>query len=154
MQQILINTFVLIWLSLISPQLYAVTELNFDHPQYVKLDGEWEFYPNQLIDPISEQRLSPLNSSSQTLAAEKVHLPNSFLTLTGHKDHIGTFQKAFRLPESAINHAVYVYVPYQYGAYRMYVDDHLLIEVGQVGIHGQHQTMMAPKLASFPHSGK
>lgn len=31
----------------------------------------------------------------------------------------------------------------------MYVDDHLLIEVGQVGIHGQHQTMMAPKLASF-----
>lgn len=46
MQQILINTFVLIWLSLISSQLYAVTELNFDHHQYVKLDGEWDFYPN------------------------------------------------------------------------------------------------------------
>lgn len=107
-----------------------------------------------MIDPTSEQRPSPLNSFSQTLAVEKVHLPNSFLTLTGHKDHIGTFQKTFRLPESAINHAVFVYVPYQYGAYRMYVDDHLLIEVGQVGIYGQHQTMMAPKLASFPHSGK
>lgn len=53
MQQILINTFVLIWLSLISPQLYAVTELNFDHHQYVKLDVEWDFYPNQLIDPTS-----------------------------------------------------------------------------------------------------
>ena len=126
MQQILINTFVLIWLSLISPQLYAVTELNFDHHQYVKLD------------------------------VEKVHLPNSFLILTGHKDHIGTFQKAFRLPESVINHAVYIYVPYQYGAYRMYFDGHLMIEVGQVGIHGQHQTMMAPKLASFfpSQSGK
>ena len=42
-------------LTLISPQLYAVTELNFDHHQNVKLDGEWDFYPNQLIDPTSEQ---------------------------------------------------------------------------------------------------
>ena len=51
MQQILLNTFMLIWLILISSQLYAVIELNFDHHQYVKLDGEWDFYPNQLIDP-------------------------------------------------------------------------------------------------------
>lgn len=40
-------------------------------------------------------------------------------------------------------------MPYQYGAYRMYVDSHLLIEVGKVGSQAQHQSMMAPKRASF-----
>ncbi|ATO19089.1 histidine kinase [Acinetobacter sp. LoGeW2-3] len=145
MQQILIQALLFIWLSLIHSQLYAVTDLHFTQQQNVNLDGEWDFYPGQLIDPTSVNKTLSSNNNN----VEKVQLPNSFLTLTGHKDHIGTFQKTFRLPESALSHAVYIYVPYQYGAYRMYVDDHLLIEVGKVGTSDQHQTMMAPKLASF-----
>lgn len=42
-----------------------------------------------------------------------------------------------------------MYIPYQYGAYQLFVDDHLLTKVGQVGVEGHHQTEMAPKLVSF-----
>lgn len=85
--------------------LCATTNLNFDQHQYVKLNGEWNFYPNQLMDPTSKNK-SQLNTNNQIFSAEKVQLPNSFLTLTGHKDHMGTFQKVFRLPELAISRAV------------------------------------------------
>ncbi|WP_347456049.1 GGDEF domain-containing protein [Acinetobacter sp. ANC 7454] len=148
MQQFLLQAFLFIWLSLIHSQLYAITELHFTQQQNMNLDGEWDFYPNQLIDPISHKTVFLDHNKNQN-TVEKVQLPNSFQTITGHKDGIGTFQKTFRLPESVLSHAIYMYVPYQYGAYRMYVDDHLLINAGQVGKEGQHQTMMAPKLASF-----
>lgn len=79
----------------------------------------------------------------------EVQLPNSFYSISGHKDGFASFQQKFILPENAIKKHIYIYVPYQYGAYELYVDGRMIAEVGEVGDRAQHRTMMAPKLTSF-----
>ena len=130
-------------LFLLSTAVYASTTLNFDRHHNARLDGVWNYYPNQLIIGSEESQISP----SKTI--KTVQLPASFLSILGQKDGLATFQQHFKLPESAVGQQIYLYIPYQYGAYQLFVDDRLLTKVGQVGIEGHHQTEMAPKLVSF-----
>ncbi|TCB56909.1 GGDEF domain-containing protein [Acinetobacter terrae] len=106
-------------------------------------DGVWDYYPNQLIIGFEESQISP------SKIIKTVQLPASFLSISGQRDGLATFQQHFKLPESAVGQQIYLYIPYQYGAYQLFVDDRLLTKVGQVGVEGHHQTEMAPKLVSF-----
>lgn len=99
----------------------ASIPLNFDRDHNARLDGVWNYYPNQLISGAENQDVS-LSKSSKT-----VQLPASFISISGHKDGIGTFQQRFHLPESALGQQIYLYIPYQYGAYQLFVDDLLLL---------------------------
>lgn len=130
-------------LFLLSTAVYASTTLNFDRHHNARLDGVWNYYPNQLIIGSEESQISP------SKIIKTVQLPASFLSISGQKDGLATFQQHFKLPESAVGQQIYLYIPYQYGAYQLFVDDRLLTKVGQVGVAGHHQTEMAPKLVSF-----
>ena len=119
---------------------HANTNLNFQESTIVSLDGHWTYYPNQLLmDKNNHHKLAPIN----------VVLPSSFEDITGNKDAIGSFQQTFRIPHEAINKQIYLYIPFQYGAYEIYVDGQSVAQVGTVGDSNQHITMMAPKLTSF-----
>ena len=134
-----LSVLLLCWLCVVHSLSSAATVLSFDHVQNTTLAGQWQFQPNAIVAPFQlEQQKS-----------QYVDLPSSFMAITGQTNTLGTFEKEFILPKSALNHNIYIYAPYQYGAYRLYVNGHLLIQVGQVGNASQHQTEMAPKLASF-----
>ncbi|NNG75997.1 diguanylate cyclase [Acinetobacter sp. ANC 4277] len=130
-------------LFLLSTTVYASTPLNFDRHHNARLDGVWNYYPNQLIIGSEASQISP------SKIIKTVQLPASFLSISGQKDGLATFQQHFKLPESAVGQQIYLYIPYQYGAYQLFVDDRLLTKVGQVGVEEHHQTEMAPKLVSF-----
>ena len=130
-------------LFLLSTAVYASTTLNFDRHHNARLDGVWNYYPNQLIIGSEASQISP------SKIIKTVQLPASFLSISGQKDGLATFQQHFKLPESAVGQQIYLYIPYQYGAYQLFVDDRLLTKVGQVGVEEHHQTEMAPKLVSF-----
>ena len=130
-------------LFLLSTAVYASTSLNFDRHHNARLDGVWNYYPNQLIIGSEASQISP------SKIIKTVQLPASFLSISGQKDGLATFQQYFKLPESAVGQQIYLYIPYQYGAYQLFVDDRLLTKVGQVGVEEHHQTEMAPKLVSF-----
>ncbi|NNH38329.1 GGDEF domain-containing protein [Acinetobacter terrae] len=130
-------------LFLLSTAVYASTTLNFDRHHNAGLDGVWNYYPNQLIIGSEASQISP------SKIIKTVQLPASFLSISGQKDGLATFQQHFKLPESAVGQQIYLYIPYQYGAYQLFVDDRLLTKVGQVGVEEHHQTEMAPKLVSF-----
>lgn len=130
-------------LFLLSTAVYASTSLNFDRQHNARFDGVWNYYPNQLIIGFEESQISP------SKIIKTVQLPASFLSISGQRDGLATFQQHFKLPESAVGQQIYLYIPYQYGAYQLFVDDRLLTKVGQVGVEGHHQTEMAPKLVSF-----
>ena len=118
----------------------ASVQLSFTQDNNVRLNCAWDFYPEQLLLPSQMEKIQP----------QMVELPQSFTSITGQKDTFGTFSQQFKLPTQALGQYVYLYVPYQYGAYKLYLDDNLLMSVGHVGTHADtHETVMAPKLASF-----
>lgn len=95
------------WLLLLSSLVDASIPLNFDRDHNARLDGVWNYYPNQLISESENQDvfLSPISKT--------VQLPASFISISGHKDGIGTFRQHFHLPESAVGQQIYLYILYQ-----------------------------------------
>ena len=130
MLRIILRAIFSLWLLLLSSLVDASIPLNFDRDHNARLDGVWNYYPNQLLPGSKNQDLS-LSKTSKT-----VQLPASFISISGHKDGVATFQQRFHLPESAVGQQIYLYIPYQYGAYQLFVDDRLLTKVGQVGAEG------------------
>lgn len=135
--------FIFIWCVLCSNIAISAIPLNFDNEKNTNLAGLWNYYPNHLIFDTKNKEKKLLKTFLQA------QLPNSFSTISGQKNGLASFQQKFLLPQNAINKHIYIYVPYQYGAYQLYVDGLMIAEVGHVGDHIHHQTMMAPKLTSF-----
>lgn len=111
--------------------------LSFSPEKNTNLDGEWNFYPEFLTTNVSN------------LHSQKIILPNSFENIINQTETKGTFVQHFHLPEHAVGEILAFYVPYQYGAYELYIDDELMIRTGVVGDTETHRTMMAPKLRTF-----
>ena len=120
----------------------AAVTLEFDQNNNTRLNGSWSYYPNTLL--FNHESLN-----NKTIQPRSVQLPNSFEVLSGNHNGIASFQQHFKIPPQAVGRQVYFFIPYQYGAYELYIDGHLLTKVGHVGSRDQHQTKMAPKLASF-----
>ena len=114
-----------------------VRVLDFSQQSNVELSGTWHYYPKQLTVDTS------------TLAAISVELPNSFEVMLGEVNHHGIFRQTFEIPHAAIGQPLALFIPYQYGAYRLYINDKLMLKVGQVGAVDQHRTQMAPRLLIF-----
>ena len=103
----------------------------------VSLDGEWLFYPNVLSNHLAN--IKPIS----------IQLPNSFEKISGKTNTHGPFVQKFSIPKEAIGQILAFSVPYQYGAYELYVDDALILRTGKVGDQFHHQTQMAPKLRTY-----
>ena len=119
--------------------LAEARELYFDDKKNTNLDGTWLFYPQQFLSETASTRKQPLN----------VQLPNSFDHLVSKHDFHGSFVQNFTIPKESVGKPIALYIPYQYGAYRLYIDDHLMLKVGVVGDKLDHQTKMAPRLLIF-----
>lgn len=116
-----------------------LNEINFTEKSTTYLSGEWLFYPEQLV-------IQP----STVLIPEVVELPVSFKKLTGKTDTYGSFVGHFKLPKEFVGRRIGIWIPNQYGAYRMYLNGDVIVRVGEVGKNkNEHQTENAPRIAYF-----
>lgn len=115
-----------------------VRQLDFDAQHNTRLDGTWHYFPKQFV--------SDQPNYKQAL---QVKLPNSFQNLVGQTSHHGSFIQTFRLPQAALGQPIALFLPYQYGAYALYINNILMLKVGVVGNEQQHVTEMAPRLLIF-----
>lgn len=63
-------------------------------------------------------------------------------------DH-GVFRQKFNVPNHALNQLLALQIPYQYGAYELYINNKLMTQIGVVGEYDQHQTEMSPRVVNF-----
>lgn len=126
-----------------------VRQLEFTPKKNTNLDGTWHYFPKHFINNPKEPHQVISNQSQEQYQAISVSLPNSFEQLIGQTSHHGSFIQTFRLPQAAIAEPVALFLPYQYGAYKLYIDDKLMLKVGVVGDEKQHVTEMAPRLLIF-----
>ncbi len=103
------------------------------------LSGQWLFYPQQLIQ-----------EPSAVLASNTVELPASFKDLVGNTNTFGTFIGHFQIPKEFLGRRIAIWIPNQYGAYRVFLNGDPLVRVGTVGADASHhETENAPRIAYF-----
>ncbi|MBS4210356.1 ATP-binding protein [Bacillus sp. FJAT-50079] len=111
---------------------------------YTNLDGEWHFFEKKLLTP------DEVKSQWSDGMVEVVTLPESFQTHTGNINSFGTYSATIKIPEEYIEKALAIYIPYQYSAYTLFVDQN---EISRNGIVGQdssiHATEMSPRIGYF-----
>ena len=116
-----------------------INQVNFTNKTTSPLNGLWQYYPEQLI-------IKP----SSVLKSETVQLPISFKALTGTNQTYGTFIGHFKMPKQYLGRRIAIFIPNQYGAYRMYLNGDFLLRLGEVGRDAKsHQTENAPRIAFF-----
>lgn len=110
---------------------------------YLELDGEWAFYEEELL-------LAPKLTKNQLKSSELLKLPDSFASHTKNKNNYGSYMVNIQLPEKLVGQPLAIHVPYEYSAYRLYVNDKLIAANGRVGTDAKsHQAEMAPQTGYF-----
>ena len=118
-------------------KLLNYVQLSEDQPSI--LSGQWLFYPQQLIQ-----------EPSAVLASNTVELPASFEDLMGNANTYGTFIGHFQIPKEFLGRRIAIWIPNQYGAYRVFLNGDPLVRVGTVGADASHhETENAPRIAYF-----
>ncbi|OTG69591.1 histidine kinase [Acinetobacter sp. ANC 4470] len=116
-----------------------INQVDFKDNTTSPLNGQWQYYPEQLI-------IKP----SSVLQSKTVQLPTSFKALTGTNQTYGTFIGHFKMPKQYLGRRISIFIPNQYGAYRMYLNGDFLLRLGEVGKNEKnHQTENAPRIAFF-----
>lgn len=130
---------------LIIATYFIVQSAQFEEERYYKLlDGEWNFVEQQLLTPTSFEKLV---SSEEVVTVE---LPESFKMHTGKVNNYGTYQRIIDIPPQLIGTTLAFKIPYQYGAYRLWVNEEEIVAAGQVAQKAaEHETAMVPQIGYF-----
>ena len=116
-----------------------LNQVEFTENSTSPLKGMWQYYPEQFI-------VNP----SAILKSQAVALPISFKEITGKNQTYGTFIGHFKIPKEYIGRRIAVYIPNQYGAYRMYLNGDFILRLGEISENAKNQeTESAPRIAYF-----
>jgi len=111
---------------------------------YIDLDGEWFFFEEELLTP------NQVNEQLKNGNGRTVTLPSSFEAQTGEVNSFGTYSTIVKIPEQYIGETLAIYIPFQYSAYTLYVDQTEVSKNGTVGVDPtSHNAEMAPKTSYF-----
>lgn len=120
-----------------SLQQKLLNEVQFTEKSTSLLKGVWQYYPEQFI-----------TQPSSVLKSETVNLPISFKQLTGTNQTYGTFIGHFKIPKEYIGRRIAIFIPNQYGAYRLYLNGDFVLRLGEIGKDTKtHLTENAPRIA-------
>lgn len=123
------------------PTLYIEEDVNRNGKFYTKLDGEWLFYEKELLIPEQFEHDS---------LGKRVTIPTDFKTITGEVNDYGTFVVNVKISEKLVGEKFAIHIPYQYSAYKLYVNNDLIASNGTVGTDADtHKSEMAPRTAYF-----
>ncbi|MEH7383633.1 HD domain-containing phosphohydrolase [Bacillus sp. JJ1533] len=90
--------------------------------EIVKLAGNWTFYPHYLLSP------GDLHSV-KNLPKEKITVPGYWDERKGY----GTYQLNVHFPLNAIGQTKAIYIPQVFSAYKLWINEDLVLENGKVG---------------------
>lgn len=111
-----------------------------------KLNGEWEFYWQELLSPEDIQLRSEMDEKQDRW----INIPNSWLGYQLDGQHLGgtgfaTYRVVIQLSEQDQNERLALRLPTIFHAYKLWVNGDLLAEVGEVG---QDKSSVTPQLAT------
>lgn len=147
-----------------TPGLIDVSKVAEAKEFYVSLNGEWYMFNEALLEPheVREGLSAELSAESSTeliaessaeLSAESVRtvsIPSSFQAQTGLVNSYATYSASLKLPPQYVGETLAIHVPYQYSAYKLFVDDIELASNGTVGEDAaSHDAEMAPRIGYF-----
>lgn len=116
-----------------------LNDVQFTEDSSTPLKGTWQYYPEQFI-----------TQPSSVLKSTSVTLPVSFKEITGTNQTYGTFIGHFKIPKQFVGRRIAIFIPNQYGAYKMFLNGDFILRLGEVGKDpSHHQTENAPKIAFF-----
>lgn len=102
-----------------------LVEQGMESQEIMKLEGEWSFFPEQLIPP------QEMNDTAVTEDKVYRHFPDQwFAYIKNQSFSYGTFQLHATIDESLVNHPLAIYMPRFPSASKIYVNGEL---VGQAG---------------------
>lgn len=117
----------------------SLNDVEFTENSSIPLKGTWQYYPEQFI-----------TQPSSVLKSDTVSLPASFKDITGTNQTYGTFVGHFKIPKQFVGRRIAIFIPNQYGAYRLYLNGDFVLRMGKVGKNeSSHQTENTPKIAFF-----
>lgn len=92
-----------------------------------KLNGEWLVFEQELLQP--DEVVERLEQGK----GRTVSLPASFAEHMGIHNTYATYAARIRLPAEMVGVRLAIHIPFQYSAYRLYVDNQVLMSNGVVG---------------------
>lgn len=111
---------------------------------YTPLNGDWIFFEKQLLTP------SEMENQIERGNGNVVSLPSSFQTQTGDINTFGTYGTKVKIPKQYIGETLAIHIPYQYSAYKLFVDQTEVAKNGVVGVdETSHIAEMAPATGYF-----
>lgn len=99
--------------------------------EIVSLDGNWNFYRHHLLSP------SDIHSE-KSLSKGEMQVPGYWQNRTGY----GTYQLVVHFPKSEIGQIKAMYIPQVFSAYKLWINDDLVLENGKVA---ETKNGMTPK---------
>ena len=100
---------------------------------------QWEFFEEQFI--------SPEQAESLYGTGEQVEMPHKFYEHYDTVEMYGTYIAKVTLPNILDDENLAVFVPYQYGSYKLYIGNQLIAKNGELAtMKEQHVLEMSPKI--------
>lgn len=127
-----------------APGVFDINDNQQSKEFYTNLDGEWTFFEKVLLTPneVSDQLKNGMGRA--------VSLPSSFQTQIGEINSFGTYSTTLKIPEEYIGGTLAIHIPYQYSAYKLYIDQTEVAKNGVVGHDSaSHAAEMSPEIGSF-----
>ena len=103
---------------------------------------QWEFFEKQLLNP---------NQAKNAYGTgENISFPHRFDEHYSSVEMYGTYVAKVKLPKVENGENIAIYIPFEYGSYKLFVDDRLLAKNGVVGTTKEQQTPeSAPKIGQI-----
>lgn len=115
-----------------------------DLNSYNPLDGQWYFFHRELLS------YNDVKTKIENNEGKLFDLPNSFENHVGEKNTYGTYAAILKIPESYIGELLAIHIPYEYSAYKFFVNNKLISRNGTPGNNEiSHSATMAPKIGYF-----
>lgn len=103
---------------------------------------QWEFFEKQLLNP---QQAAEAYGTGQAIS-----FPHKFKEQYGTTDMYGTYVAKVKLPHEENVDNLAIYVPFQYGSYKLYVNNQFIAKNGVVGTTKEQQVPEnAPKIGQI-----
>lgn len=119
--------------------ILQLTDWNNQENRAINLDGDWEFYPNVLLDPTVS------STEEYTSTKSMIHVPQSWNKHPDFEDSygVGTYRLVIELPDNKPIYALYL--PSIQSASKVYINGELKYEMGHPAVDAsQEKTQDSP----------
>lgn len=133
----------LFFIGIITFILLLFVKSNFTYGDTVKtLDKsiQWQFF--------HEQWISPENAKSMYGKGEDVTIPHKLKDRYGSKTY-GTYVGKMRFPRHYVGKNLAAFIPFEYGNYKLYINDQRVLASGQLSSNPNVMIQMKPQYGAF-----